>query len=132
MKRLSVLEVDLMLALRHFMMGRLNLKIHLLQGQADLPSSRLTMVQRSQIKVPRLVVRLGGRLTFLIGLEQEKLRFWSYIEPVEAHILSLLDHPLEHIARVAHKGASIGIVHVTDQAGHFSVLRPPRKNTEAL
>ena len=129
---LGVLEVDLMLALGHLVVGCLDLEVHLLQGQADLPPGGFPVVQGAQVKVARLVVGLGGGLALLVGLEQEELALRAHVEPVEAHVVGLLDHPLEHLAGIAHKGAAVRVVHIADQAGHLAVAGPPRKDPEAL
>ena len=87
-----------MLALGYLVVAGLDLKAHLLQGHADLPPGALPVVQGAQIEVARLVVGLGGGLALLVGLEQEELRLRAHIETVVAHVVGLLDHPLEHIA----------------------------------
>ena len=129
---LGVLEVDLMLALGALVVAGLDLKVHLLQRHADLPPGGLPVIQGAQVEVARLVVGLGGGLALLVGLEQEELRLRAHIETVVAHVVGLLDHPLEHIAGVAHEGGSIGVVYVADQPGHFTVAGPPGEDTEAL
>ena len=129
---LGVLEVDLMLALGALVVAGLDLKVHLLQRHADLPPGGLPVIQGAQVEVARLVVGLGGGLALLVGLEQEELRLRAHIETVVAHVVGLLDHPLEHIAGIAHEGGSVGVVYVADQPGHFTVAGPPGEDTEAL
>lgn len=62
------------------------------------------MIQGAQVEVARLVVGLGGGLALLVGLEQEELRLRAHIEAVVAHVVGLLDHPLEHVAGSPTKG----------------------------
>ena len=50
MDGIGILEVDLMLSAGHLVMTGLDLVIHLLQRQADLPPGALPVVQRPQSK----------------------------------------------------------------------------------
>ena len=129
---LLILEVDLMLALGALVVAGLDLKLHSLQRQADLPAGRLAVVQGAQIEVAGLVVGLGGGLTLVIGLEQEEFRLGTHIKGIKAHVLGLLQGPLQHVAGVAGEGRTIGVVHVADQAGHLTVAGPPGEDGEGV
>ena len=131
-KSLLVLEVDLVLALGALVVGGLDLKVHSLQRHTDLPPGGFAVIQRAQIEVASLIVGLGGGLSLVIGLEQEKLCFRPHVESLKAHISGLLDGPLQNIAGIPGKRRPVGVVHVTDQPGHLFVQRPPGKDAEGL
>ena len=130
-QRVRILKVDLVLALRHFVVRRLDLKAHLLQRKADLAPRSLAVIQRPQIEIARLVARLRRRLALLVRLEQEKLALRAHVEAV-AHVRRLLQHALEHPARIAHERRSVRIVHVADQPRHLPLLRTPRQHHERI
>ena len=127
---LGVLEVNLVLALGALVVAGLNLKVHLLQGHTDLPAGGLAVVQGAQVKVARLVVGLGGGLALVVGLEQEKLCLRAHVEGIKAHVMGLLDGPLQHVPGIAHKGGAVGVVHVADEPGHLAVAGPPGEHAE--
>ena len=121
-----------MLALGALVMGGLNLKLHGLQSQTDLPAGGLAVVQGAQVKVAGLVVGLGGGLALVIGLEQEELGLGAHIKGVKAHIFRFLQGALEHIAGIADEGAAVGVVYVADQPGHLAVVGLPGKDPVGL
>ena len=128
---LGVLEVDLMLALGALVVAGLDLKVHLLQGHADLPAGGLAVVQGAQVKVARLVVGLGGGLALVVGLEQEELQFRSHIAG-EAQGVGTAEHPLQHTSGITGEGGTIGVVDVADQPGHLAVLGPPGQDGKGV
>ena len=72
-QRVVVAEVDFVLARRHLVMRRLDVKSHLLERQHDLAADVLAEIDRRQIEVAAGVVRLGRRLAVRTALEQEEL-----------------------------------------------------------
>ena len=75
LQRFGILEVDLMLPCRHLMVRGLDLKAHVLQRHADLAPRALAAVERTQIKIAGLVVRLRDGIAGVVRLEEEKLAF---------------------------------------------------------
>ena len=127
----GVLEVDLVLPGGYLVVAGLDLKAHLLQGEADLPAGAFAMVQGAQVEVARLVAGAGGGTAVLIGLEQEELQLRAGVEGV-AHVLRPLDDPLQHVPGIAGEGGAVGVVDLADEPGHLAVLGPPGENGEGV
>ena len=127
----GVLEVDLVLAGGHLVVGGLNLKAHLFQRHADLAAGALAVVERAQVKVAGLVGGLRGRRALLVRLEEEELALGADVEGI-AHIRRALKFLFQHAARVAHKGRAVRVVYVADEARHPAVLRPPGEDGEGI
>ena len=70
---ITKLEVDLVLPLGHFVVGSLNGVAHILQGQANIPTAVLAVVDGVQVKVTALVAGLQGGVAVLVQLKQEEL-----------------------------------------------------------
>ena len=90
------------------------------------------MVQGAQVKVTGLVVGLGGGAALLVGLEEEELGLGTHVEGVIAHVVGLLQHPLENTTGIAHKGSAVGVIHVADQPGHTAMLGTPGEDGKAV
>ena len=127
----GVLEVDLMLAGGDLVVGRLDLKAHLLKRHADLPAGVLAVVERTQVKVGGLVGRRGSRRALLVRLEQEGLALRADVERI-AHCLRALELPLQNPARVSDAGDAVRIVYVAEQARHLDALRQPGQDCEGI
>ena len=69
----GVLEVDLVLAGRDLVVGRLDLEAHLLEGEDDVPARFLAAVDGGQVEVGALVVRVDDRIAVGVAAEQEEL-----------------------------------------------------------
>ena len=119
---ITKLEVDLVLPLGHFVVGSLNGVAHILQGQANIPTAVLAVVDGVQVKVTALVAGLQGGVAVLIQLKQEELALRANIK-AKAHLGSLVHHLLQHIAGVAHEGGLIiGFIYGADQSSGLRIL----------
>ena len=124
-------EINLMLSGSHLVVGGLHFKSHLLQGQHHISSGILPLVYRTHIKISRLLVGVGGGISLVIRMEQEKLTLRSYVKLI-AHLSRFLKHLFQNIAGIALIGRAIGSLDVTDQTGHFALLGPPGKDCQRI
>ena len=85
-KSFLILKIHLMLGRGDLMVGRLNLKPHPLQVQYDIPPHIFCQINGAYVKVSCRLMGIGGRLSFLVCMEQEEFTFRSYIKIV-THIL---------------------------------------------
>ena len=127
----GVLEVDLVLAGSHLVVGGFDLKAHLFQRHADLAAGAFAVVERAEVKVAGLVGGLRGRRALLVRLEEEELALGADVEGI-AHVRRALKLLFQHAARVAHEGRAVRVVHVADEARHLAVLRSPGKDGEGI
>ena len=128
---LVIFKVDLMLSRCHLVMGRLNLKSHILQSQHHISSCILPQIHRTQVKISRLFMSDGSRLAVVILMQQKKFTFRANIEAVP-HLGCLIDLLLEYHAGCPCKRCSVRIVHVTDNAGYLALLWPPWENRKGV
>ena len=105
-KHLVIFEVYLMLRLGDLMVGRLYLKAHLLESQADITAAVLAAVNGAEIKITALVVSLSGGLAVFVDMEQEEFALGADVARI-AHIRRPLYRAAQDIARVALKGSAV-------------------------
>ena len=130
-QRVGVLEVDLVLARGHFVMGGLDLEAHRGELLDDDAADLLAAVERAQIEIRPRVVRRRRRRAVGRALEQEELR----LAP-RHHRVTQLPRPIE-LALERGPGAPrerllIGRVDVAEEPGNASALVVIRKNPEGL
>ena len=65
----GIFQIDLMLGRRDLMVRSLHLNIHILQIQDNVPAHIFSQIDRTYIKVAGIFVGIGGRSSFLIGME---------------------------------------------------------------
>ena len=130
-KGLAVFEVDLVLGVRHLVVGGLYLEAHILEGHADIPPHVFPEVDGAEVEIAALVVRGGGGSAEFIGMEQEEFQLRAHVE-VEAHIRRLLDHAAQAVARVALEGGAVRHVNIADEAGNLALLGPPGEDHEGI
>ena len=114
-ERVGVAEVDLVLAVRHFVVRRLHLEPHLLEVVHDRAPRILAEIHRREVEVRADVVRLRRRLAVRPALEHEELGFHPRVHR-EAELGRVGDHALQRAARIAREGRAVGHVDVADQA----------------
>ena len=130
-KRLSILEVDFVLAFRHLVVRRLDLESHRFEIGHDVSARALSEIDRCEIEVPARVMGHGGGASILISLEQEELCLDACGQRV-SHGCGSLDHPFEAPARVAHKSVAIGAVDIAEDLGHAGFRVPPGEDAKRL
>ena len=130
-QNLVILEVDLMLTLCVFVVGRLNFKAHAFKRQADVLAAVLTLVNGAEVKVAAPVVAVGGGSALFVRAEKEKFALGADIAGV-AHVRRLFDCALEYPARIALKGCAVGEVYVADEPCGFSAFALPGENNKRV
>ena len=128
---LGILKVHLVLPLGHLMMAGLDLKAHGLQGQAHVPADGFAMVNRAQVKIPRIVLGHRGGMALFVGFKQEKFALRANVKGI-ALGFRRIDCPLEHVPGIAHKGGAVGIVHRAHQPRHLAIHGPPGHNRKGV
>jgi hypothetical protein len=126
-KRVGVAEIDLVLAVRHFVVRRFHLEPHLLQHSDDRPARVLSEIRRREIEVAADIVRHRGRRVVGSGLEHEELRFHPGVHRV-AELVGAGEDFLQHPSRIPGKRAAVGRVYVADDARDAILLLSPRKD----
>ena len=127
----GVLEVDLVLPRGALVVGRLDLKAHVLQRQTDLLAGEVGGVQRPQVEVAHLVVGGGGGPALGVGLEEEELALRAHVEGV-AHVRGLLQHPVENPPGIAGKGRPVRVVDIAEHPRADAELLIPGQHHEAV
>ena len=115
-ERVSVAEVDLVLADRDLVVRGLDLEAHLLERDLDVAPAVLAAVDRGDVEVRRGVVRVDGRVAVAVELEEEELGLGADVHRV-AQVGGLLQHPAQVGARIAGEGLAVGVGDVADQPG---------------
>src|SRR5256714_3345549 len=126
LQRLSISEIDLVLAMGYFMMRRLDLEPHLFEDTDDRAARIFPEIGRSKIEVRSDVVR-GRRRSFVRPrLEHEELGFHSRVHR-EAGLGGTRDDFLENSTRITGEGLAIRCVDVADKSGDTTLLVAPRE-----
>ena len=112
-----VLEINFMLAFRHFMMGGFNFKTHAGKGDDDLCPDIFCKVGWSQIKITSHILELRCWHPKFIPLKEEELQFGARIEYIP-HGSGLTEHILQDMTGITCKWLSIGEMHITDKPGN--------------
>ncbi len=81
-KSLAVLKIDFMLGDSTFMMGRFNLKSHVLKSQADIAPAALSHVGRPHVKIAGRIIGDGGGMAVLVPIEKEEFAFRPHVEGI--------------------------------------------------
>ncbi|OPY27049.1 MAG: hypothetical protein A4E28_02184 [Methanocella sp. PtaU1.Bin125] len=130
-ERVAVLEVDLVLALPDFVVGRLDLEPHVLQRHDHGPAHLVAQVHGREVEIAALVLGLYRRTAIFSPLEQVELRLRASVHH-EPGLLGLLDDPLQVDPRIARERLATGQVHVADEPGHIAILALPRDERERV
>ena len=130
-ERFAVFKVDLVLCDRHLMVGSLNLKSHVLEGQANIAAAALTQIGRPHIKITRRVMSDGGGMAILVGVEQEEFALRPHVEAV-SHVRRILDRFAQDVARVPFKRRAVRLVDVADQPGNLPVPGVPGQDDKGV
>ncbi len=130
-ERIGVPEVDLMLAGRHFVMGRLHLEAHFDQLLHNDSPDLLAPVERTQVEVGGRIVGDGGRRSVRRLLEHEELGFAAGHHG-KAELPRPFDLTLEGGAGTAGKGLLVRGEDVAEQPGHPAALIIVGKDPEGV
>ena len=104
------------------MVRRLDGITHALKSQTDISSAVLSVVDRVQVEITRLVGDFRGRVAFLVEFEEEEFTFRADVEAV-AHRFCLIDDFLEDISRIAlERGLVIRHVDRADQTAGLDIF----------
>ena len=128
-QRVGIAEIDLVLAVRHFMVRGLDLEAHPLQDIHDRAPRVLAEVHRRKVEVAADVVRVRARTAVDRPFEHEELRFHSRVHR-EPELLRPCDLTLERRAWIASEGRAIRRVDVADDARHLGLPALPREDLE--
>ena len=126
---IGVFEVDLVLALGHLVVARLNLKAHLLQHEADLPPHVAAVVDGGHVEVAGGVSGPGGGEPLLVGLEEEELHLRPHVEGV-AQLFRPLKGPPQHVPGIAHEGGAVRVIDVANEPGGLALGGHPGQHRE--
>ncbi len=130
-ERIGVLEVDLVLAGGHLVVGGLDLETHLRELLDDHPPDLLALVERAQVEVGAGVVRRGGGRAVGRVLEEKELRFTPRHHR-EAELSGPGELALERRPGTAGEGLLIGGIDVAEKTGHPPALVVVRQDPEGL
>lgn len=125
------MKINLMLCSRLFMMGGFYHKSHILQRQHHVASRIFPQIYRPHIKISGALMGQGCRRPVLVCMEQEKFALRPYVKGV-SHLFCFLQDPLKYMSWITFQYRAVSLVNVTDQAGHFSLLRSPRKRCKRI
>ncbi len=125
----SVLEIDLVLTRRHFVVRGLDFEAHGLEVVDDHPAGLFSEVDGCEVEVSGTVVGDGRRSPRLVALEQEELGLDPGVHHVP-EVRGALRDTLQAQARITGERGVVRIVHVADQPGDARLRVSPRKHPE--
>src|SRR5450759_3555026 len=115
----------------YFDLTPVDLEAHRLERDDAVAAGLLATVDRGEVEVAALVVRVDDRIAVRVPHEEEELGLRPGHERV-AHGLRLLHLALQGLARTAREGLAIGRDDVADDAGDLSVRVRPREDAERV
>ena len=116
---IGVTKADLVLADRDLVVRDLNVEAQLHERVFDGATDVLALVDRTDIEVPGLIVRIDGWRAVSSTIEDEELSLGANVHR-EAHLLGLCDLALQGTAGVASERRAVGLEHVADDARHVA------------
>ena len=131
-ERVRVFKVNLVLTWRHLVVRGFNLDAERLKG-VDHILTHVNALIASEVKVARLVMRLGHWMTIGAVLKEEELQLWSHVHLV-AELCGALDLATQYAARIAGKWRAIREEHVADHAcrARATLGGSPRQNAPGI